>query len=134
MHSLHNPHLIRSVLPRELVAPVPYFQRRDEAHTRLAKTLRSNQAEKKKAANARKAAKKAMGGGTRAASPGQEHDGAEADAALDRSAMGMENSGFGDVDMDGIHEGTQRLLAKEPDASEQLAARRSRKRPRLVAE
>ena len=109
-------------------------RRKPSGHQRLRlETAKRLQAISQKT-RARKAAKKAMGGGTSAAPPGQEQDGAEVEAALDRSAMGLENLGAGDVNMDGIPEGTQQLLAKEPDASEQLATRRSRKRPRLVSE
>lgn len=40
LHSLHNPHLIRRVLPRHLVQPVPYHQDRDQAHSNIAAGLR----------------------------------------------------------------------------------------------
>ncbi|KAI0368156.1 hypothetical protein BV20DRAFT_948572, partial [Pilatotrama ljubarskyi] len=71
MHSLHNTHLIRSVLPRSLVAPLPHFADRRQEHRRLAQALRETQQHKRAAANARKAAKKATEpGGTMADASG----------------------------------------------------------------
>ncbi|KAH9847978.1 hypothetical protein C2E23DRAFT_740580 [Lenzites betulinus] len=58
-HSLHNPHLLRAVLPRELVAPVPHFTNRREEHDKLAKALRDTQEQRQAVTNARKTAKKA---------------------------------------------------------------------------
>ncbi|KAI9445690.1 hypothetical protein BJY52DRAFT_1372194 [Lactarius psammicola] len=40
MHSLHNPHLIHSVLPQELTRPKPYFSDRHQEHMQLAAQLR----------------------------------------------------------------------------------------------
>jgi hypothetical protein len=40
MHGLHNPHLIREVLPRSLTSPVPYLQDRVASHNRFAEQLR----------------------------------------------------------------------------------------------
>lgn len=59
MHSLHNPHLIRSVLPHDLTAPIPHFTDRRKAHDQLAKALRDSTHQKQVAAAARKAAKQA---------------------------------------------------------------------------
>ncbi|TFK90573.1 hypothetical protein K466DRAFT_516936 [Polyporus arcularius HHB13444] len=60
LHSLHNPHLIRSVLPRELTTPVPQTEElRREQHDKNAHSLRVERAKKKAAANAKKAKKAA---------------------------------------------------------------------------
>ncbi|KAH9846572.1 hypothetical protein C2E23DRAFT_743786, partial [Lenzites betulinus] len=67
LHSLHNPHLIRSILPRELVAPVPHFSDRHSEHCRLAQVLRDAQCKKQIAAAARKAAKEPAKAGPAAA-------------------------------------------------------------------
>ncbi|KAL0566736.1 hypothetical protein V5O48_015268 [Marasmius crinis-equi] len=40
MHSLHNPHLIRQVLPQELVEPLPYQSHRWRMHDASAAILR----------------------------------------------------------------------------------------------
>ncbi|KAI0349150.1 hypothetical protein OH77DRAFT_1533351 [Trametes cingulata] len=58
MHSLHNPHLIRSVLPRDITAPIPRFADRRQAHAQFAKALRESQNRKQATAAARRAAKK----------------------------------------------------------------------------
>lgn len=59
-HSLHNPHLIRAALPRELVAPIAHFNNRREEHDKLAKILRDTQNRKQAVAAARKTAKKTI--------------------------------------------------------------------------
>ncbi|KAJ6550496.1 hypothetical protein DFH09DRAFT_1248846 [Mycena vulgaris] len=43
MHGLHNAHLIREVLPRALIAPVPYLQDRCASHLRFATQLRQTE-------------------------------------------------------------------------------------------
>ncbi|EEB91835.1 hypothetical protein MPER_09742 [Moniliophthora perniciosa FA553] len=40
LHSLYNPHLIREVLPRDLVKPIPYLTNRIAAHNSTAARLR----------------------------------------------------------------------------------------------
>ncbi|KAL1939056.1 hypothetical protein VTO73DRAFT_10316 [Trametes versicolor] len=72
-HSLHNPHLLRAVLPRALVAPIPYFTNRREEHDKLAKTLRDTQHHKHTIATARKNAKKAAEDTTAAQESHDEH-------------------------------------------------------------
>ncbi|TFK86355.1 hypothetical protein K466DRAFT_550568 [Polyporus arcularius HHB13444] len=62
LHSLHNPHLLRSVLPRELTMPVLRTEAaRRQQHDQNAASLRAKRLEKKakkKAREARKASKK----------------------------------------------------------------------------
>ncbi|KAL0570869.1 hypothetical protein V5O48_011094 [Marasmius crinis-equi] len=43
LHSFHNGHLIREVLPRELVRPYPFYGDRKEHHLKCAQELRKNQ-------------------------------------------------------------------------------------------
>ena len=57
MHSLHNPHLIRSVLPRNLVAPIPISNDRRQTQETMAKKLRRTREQKEADARARKAKK-----------------------------------------------------------------------------
>lgn len=40
MHALHNAHLIRETLPRDLVKPTPYFEDRRAKHDEFAAELR----------------------------------------------------------------------------------------------
>lgn len=54
MHSLHNAHLLRKVLPRELVAPKPLYENRTARHYEIVESLRVTQSEKR----ARTAAKR----------------------------------------------------------------------------
>lgn len=52
-HAFHNAHLLRATLPRDLPAPIPLFEDREEKHNEFAATLRANWASK---ADKRKAA------------------------------------------------------------------------------
>lgn len=47
MHSLHNPHLIRETLPRNLVRPTPHFADRRAKHNEFAAGLRVTGPEKR---------------------------------------------------------------------------------------
>ncbi|KAJ6553634.1 hypothetical protein B0H10DRAFT_1685851, partial [Mycena sp. CBHHK59/15] len=40
MHTLHNAHLLRDTLPRDLTALIPYFPDRDTKHDEFAALLR----------------------------------------------------------------------------------------------
>ncbi|KAJ7031059.1 hypothetical protein C8F04DRAFT_890168, partial [Mycena alexandri] len=40
-HAFHNAHLLRATLPRDLIAPIPLFQDRQQTHFDLATTLRA---------------------------------------------------------------------------------------------
>ncbi|KAJ7018959.1 hypothetical protein C8F04DRAFT_902466, partial [Mycena alexandri] len=40
-HAFHNAHLLRATLPRDLIAPIPLFQDRQQTHFDLAITLRA---------------------------------------------------------------------------------------------
>ncbi|KAF8799648.1 hypothetical protein BYT27DRAFT_7033750, partial [Phlegmacium glaucopus] len=42
-HSLHNSHLIRDALPRNLTKPIPYLENRHQTHDELAAKLRATQ-------------------------------------------------------------------------------------------
>ncbi|KAI0713662.1 hypothetical protein C8Q76DRAFT_843912 [Earliella scabrosa] len=59
MHSLHNPHLIRSVLPHALVAPIPISADRRGLHDTMSARLRKTREQKEATAQARKAKKAA---------------------------------------------------------------------------
>lgn len=55
-HALHNAHLLREALPRDLTKPVPYVQNRRETHEQLATSLRSTQGRKREDLKKKKAA------------------------------------------------------------------------------
>ncbi|OBZ75013.1 hypothetical protein A0H81_05601 [Grifola frondosa] len=59
MHALHNAHLIRAILPRNLTAPIPLFTDRRTKHFEIAKMLRDSQETKRAARKAANDAKKA---------------------------------------------------------------------------
>ncbi|KAJ7855759.1 hypothetical protein B0H14DRAFT_2264274, partial [Mycena olivaceomarginata] len=43
-HGFHNAHLLGATLPRDLLAPIPLFDNREEKHHELATALRETQA------------------------------------------------------------------------------------------
>ncbi|KAJ7488709.1 hypothetical protein B0H11DRAFT_2405755 [Mycena galericulata] len=53
MHGLHNAHLIREVLPRALISPVPYLTDRVASHARFAQQLRVSGPAKRAATQAK---------------------------------------------------------------------------------
>ena len=62
-HSFHNVHLLRSVLPRDLTAPIPYSVNRRADHDVLAVQLHGTQEiKRKKAAEKRKTTTEAKRG------------------------------------------------------------------------
>jgi hypothetical protein len=48
-HALHNAHLLRLVVPRELIRPIPFVVDRHSHHCAMALGLRTNQVQKNKA-------------------------------------------------------------------------------------
>lgn len=56
-HAFHNAHLIRAVLPRNLIAPISYAENRQTHHHNIATTFRISQGAKR-TANALKAAER----------------------------------------------------------------------------
>jgi hypothetical protein len=58
-HSFHNPHLLRQVVPRSLIAPIPVFNDRRAKHAELAATLRNSNACRREKLKAQREAKKA---------------------------------------------------------------------------
>lgn len=58
-HAFHNAHLIRSILPRDLTAPIPYAADRRSHHDQIAQKLRVGQDSKRKVTALKAAQKKA---------------------------------------------------------------------------
>lgn len=62
-HALHNAHLIRAILPRDLTVPIPYASNRRAHHDKIATKLQASQAAKRtttaQKAEERRALKKA---------------------------------------------------------------------------
>jgi len=59
-HAFHNAHLIRSILPRDLTAPIPYTADRRSHHDQIAQKLRVGQDSKRKATALKAAQKRAV--------------------------------------------------------------------------
>ena len=57
-HAFHNAHLLRSILPRSLVAPILIHQDREAKHHEIAGNLRVTQESKRRATKARSEQKK----------------------------------------------------------------------------
>ena len=57
-HAFHNAHLLRSILPRSLVAPILIHQDREAKHHEISRSLRSTQEVKRSAQKARASQKK----------------------------------------------------------------------------
>ncbi|KAF9526609.1 hypothetical protein CPB83DRAFT_937649 [Crepidotus variabilis] len=58
IHAFHNAHLLREVLPRALVQPIPFMPNRIAHHAAIAKDLRSTQEAKREAATTKAADRK----------------------------------------------------------------------------
>ena len=69
MHVLHNAHLLRNALPRNLTQPLPLFQDRQAKHFELAAELRvtkdAQRLATKEKRNAKKAADELAGSGSK---------------------------------------------------------------------
>ena len=59
MHAFHNAHLIRSILPRDLTALIPYTADHQSHHNQIAQKLQVGQDSKRKATALKAAQKKA---------------------------------------------------------------------------
>jgi hypothetical protein len=57
-HGFHNAHLLRTAVPRSLIAPIPFFLDRWTKHVEIAVGLRATQDVKRTAAKARAVQKK----------------------------------------------------------------------------
>lgn len=57
-HAFHNAHLLRTVLPRSLITPIPLYLDRRTKHIEIAVSLRATQEVKRTAAKSRAAEKK----------------------------------------------------------------------------
>ncbi len=57
-HAFHNAHLLRAILPRSLVAPIPLYENRAEKHHEISRNLQTTQDSKRTAAKARAALRK----------------------------------------------------------------------------
>lgn len=66
-HAFHNAHLIRAILPRDLIAPLPYLVDQQSLHDEVAEKLRTTQ-NSKRAAVAAKATEKKKAAATAAES------------------------------------------------------------------
>lgn len=55
-HGLHNAHLLRKVMPRTLTEPKPLYEDRKMHHFELARRLRAEQGDKRKATQAKRKA------------------------------------------------------------------------------
>jgi hypothetical protein len=75
-HAFHNAHLLRAMLPRPLVAPIPLHQNRQAKHFEIAGNLRITQETKRATAKARAADKKLVA--TDSGSKKRKRPGAEA--------------------------------------------------------
>ena len=95
MHALHNAHLLRRILPQELVAPKPLYDDRTTRHYEIATSLQVTQSEKRahtaanrKATNNAKKSKKE----THVPSDGEAPE-SEGENAQDNEQVGEATSG-----------------------------------------
>lgn len=106
LHALHNAHLVRATLPRDLTVPIPYAPDHITHRTTIAANLRSVQDAKRAKTAAKAAAKKAEVAAKKAELAAK---GTSSRAAGKRRRVDDEESGPGedethDIDMVFIHE------------------------------
>ncbi|KAJ7202121.1 hypothetical protein GGX14DRAFT_571015 [Mycena pura] len=90
-HGFHNTHLLRQVLPRHLVAPVPLFTDRKSKHFELAQQLREIKSTKRKRAQEKREARKKTKEAKKSCSaPSADHD-ASVNGTARNPAAGVDN-------------------------------------------
>lgn len=122
-HGFHNAHLLRQVLPRNLIQPIPLFADRKSKHFELAETLREMKTLKRKRLQEKREAKK------KAVSNGANPDSATGAESIAMAPLPPVNTEPSEPSLEGIGNG-QPENSSDSESDEEAPPRKKQKRRR----